>query len=59
MSYKDRQYITQRPNPDCPSFSLYRGSAMGGAFGLGIGARFGAPDKTFFVYLDQIMARCY
>src|SRR5262249_7176099 len=50
MSYKDRQYITQRPNPNCPFFSLYRGSAMGGAFGLGVGARLGAPDKTVFIF---------
>ncbi len=50
MSYKDRQYITQRPNPDCPFFSLYRGSAMGGAFGLGVGARLGAPDKSVFIF---------
>ena len=50
MSYKDRQYITQRPNPDCPFFSLYRGSAMGSAFGLGVGARLGAPDKTVFIF---------
>jgi acetolactate synthase-1/2/3 large subunit len=50
MAYKDRQYITQRPNPDCPFFSLYRGSAMGSSLGLGVGARLGAPDKTVFIF---------
>ena len=50
MAYKDRQYVTQRPNMHCPFFSLYRGSAMGGALGLGIGARLGAPEKTVFVF---------
>ncbi len=29
MSYKDRQYVTQRPNDNCPFCSFYRGSAMG------------------------------
>lgn len=50
MAYKDRQYVTQRPNMNCPFFSLYRGSAMGGALGLGIGARLGEPGKTVFVF---------
>ncbi|MBR7964622.1 thiamine pyrophosphate-dependent enzyme [Burkholderia latens] len=43
LAYKDRQYVTQRPNPYARFFSLYRGSAMGGAFGLAIGAKLVNP----------------
>ncbi|MBN3828230.1 thiamine pyrophosphate-binding protein [Burkholderia sp. Ac-20384] len=44
LAYKDRQYVTQRPNPHANFFSLYRGSAMGGAFGLAIGAKLANPQ---------------
>ncbi|AGC47053.1 acetolactate synthase [Myxococcus stipitatus DSM 14675] len=44
LSYKDRQYITQRPNPNARFFSLYRGSAMGNVLGLCIGARQASPE---------------
>lgn len=50
LSYKDRQYVTQRPNNNCPFYSLYRGSAMGGVLGAAIGAKFGAPEKSVFVF---------
>ncbi|WP_426746250.1 thiamine pyrophosphate-dependent enzyme [Myxococcus faecalis] len=45
LSYKDRQYVTQRPHPNARFFSLYRGSAMGNVLGLCIGARLASPDS--------------
>lgn len=50
LSYKDRQYVTQRPHPHISFHSLYRGSAMGGAFGLGIGAKLAEPGSHVFVF---------
>ncbi|NVJ25758.1 thiamine pyrophosphate-binding protein [Myxococcus sp. AM011] len=45
LSYKDRQYVTQRPHPNARFFSLYRGSAMGNVLGLGIGAKLASPES--------------
>ena len=45
-AYKDRQYVTQRPHPLMRAFSAYQGSAMGGAFGMALGAKLAAPDRT-------------
>lgn len=50
LSYKDRQYVTQRPNNHIHFYSLYRGSAMGGAFGAAVGARLSSPDKPVFLF---------
>ncbi|WP_051880747.1 thiamine pyrophosphate-dependent enzyme [Buttiauxella noackiae] len=50
LAYKDRQYVTQRPSNQIDFFSLYRGSAMGGAFGLAIGAKIAAPESPVFVF---------
>jgi len=50
LAYKDRQYVTQRPNDRIRFFSLYRGSAMGGAFGAAIGARLASPNSAVFVF---------
>jgi len=50
LAYKDRQYVTQRPNPNVRFHSLYRGSAMGGAFGAAIGAKLAKPDATVFAF---------
>lgn len=50
LSYKDRQYVTQRPNNNIRFYSLYRGSAMGGAFGAAVGARLSSPDKPVFLF---------
>lgn len=50
MSYKDRQYITQKPNSNIRFFSLYRGSAMGNAFGTAIGARLANPESPVFMF---------
>ncbi|MCS3429942.1 thiamine pyrophosphate-dependent enzyme [Klebsiella sp. BIGb0407] len=50
LSYKDRQYVTQRPNNNIQFYSLYRGSAMGGAFGAAVGASLSSPDKSVFLF---------
>lgn len=50
LAYKDRQYVTQRPNNHIRFFSLYRGSAMGGAFGVAIGAKLADPGRQVFLF---------
>jgi len=50
LAYKDRQYVTQRPNNRIHFHSLYRGSAMGGAFGAAVGAKLSAPDRPVFLF---------
>ena len=50
LSYKDRQYVTQRPNNNIQFYSLYRGSAMGGAFGVAVGAKLSSPDRPVFLF---------
>lgn len=50
LAYKDRQYVTQRPNNNIRFYSLYRGSAMGGAFGVAIGAKLAHPEKRVFLF---------
>jgi len=50
LAYKDRQYITQRPNNNIHFYSLYRGSAMGGAFGAAIGAKLANLDNRVFLF---------
>jgi len=49
-AYKDRQYVTQRPHPSIPFHTVHDGSAMGGAFGLGVGARAADPSLHTFVF---------
>ncbi|TCV04055.1 thiamine pyrophosphate-dependent enzyme [Samsonia erythrinae] len=50
LAYKDRQYVTQRPNSHLRSYSLYRGSAMGGAFGAAVGTKIASPDSSVFIF---------
>ena len=50
LAYKDRQYVTQRPNNNIKFYSLYRGSAMGGAFGAAVGAKIASPEKSVFLF---------
>lgn len=50
LAYKDRQYVTQRPNNNIRFYSLYRGSAMGGAFGVAIGAKLADPGRQVFLF---------
>lgn len=49
-AYKDRQYVTQRPHQSIPFHTVHDGSAMGGAFGLGVGARAADPGLHTFVF---------
>ncbi|SDE80857.1 acetolactate synthase-1/2/3 large subunit [Dyadobacter soli] len=50
LAYKDRQYVTQRPNNNIRFYSLYRGSAMGGAFGVAIGAKLADQRRQVFLF---------
>lgn len=50
LAYKDRQYVTQRPNDNIRFYSLYRGSAMGGAFGTAVGAKLSNLDNSVFLF---------
>ncbi len=49
-SYKDRQYVTQRPHPHIKFHTTHDGSAMGGAFGLGVGAKIADPSLHTFIF---------
>lgn len=59
LAYKDRQYVTQRPHPHAKIYSLYRGSAMGGAYGLGLGAKIATPAQHVFVFSGDGCFRLY
>jgi len=50
IAYKDRQYVTQRPHPYIPFHTMHDGSAMGGGFGLGVGAKMADPSLHTFVF---------
>lgn len=50
IAYKDRQYVTQRPHPNIRFFTTHDGSAMGGGFGLGVGAKVADPELHTFVF---------
>jgi acetolactate synthase-1/2/3 large subunit len=50
VSYKDRQYVAQRPHPHIRFYTMHHGSAMGGAFGLGVGAKAADPNLHTFVF---------
>jgi len=50
IAYKDRQWATQRPNPNIPFWTTHDGSAMGGGFGIGLGAKAANPDLHTFVF---------
>lgn len=50
ISYKDRQYVTQKPHPFIKFHTLDQGSAMGAALGLGIGARLSDPNLNIFIF---------
>src|SRR5437868_1844815 len=50
IAYKDRQYVTQRPHPYIPFHTMHDGSAMGGGFGLGVGAKVADPSLHTFVF---------
>ncbi len=50
VAYKDRQYVTQRPHPYIRFHTTHDGSAMGGAFGLGVGAKIADPSLHTFIF---------
>ena len=50
LAYKDHQYVVQRPNDNIMFYSLYRGSAMGGAYGIAIGAKLANPKDPVFLF---------
>jgi len=50
VAYKDRQYVMQRPHPHIRFYTAHDGSAMGGAFGLGVGAKIANPAVHTFVF---------
>jgi acetolactate synthase-1/2/3 large subunit len=58
-AYKDRQYVTQRPHPSIPFHTVHDGSAMGGAFGLGVGAKAADPSLHTFVFSGDGCWRLY
>ena len=59
IAYKDRQYVTQRPHPFIPFHTTHDGSAMGGGFGLGIGAKLADPSLHTFVFSGDGCWRLY
>ncbi|UFK39063.1 thiamine pyrophosphate-dependent enzyme [Pectobacterium parvum] len=59
LAYKDRQYVTQRPHPHIRFYSLYRGSAMGGAFGAAIGAKLARPEHAVFLFTGDCCFRLF
>jgi acetolactate synthase-1/2/3 large subunit len=50
VSYKDRQYVTQRPHPNIKFWSLHHGSAMGSGFSMGVGAKLADPSLHTFMF---------
>lgn len=59
MAYKDRQHVLQRPHPHMRFYALYRGSAMGGAYGAGLGAKAADPRSHVFVFSGDGCFRLY
>ncbi len=59
LSYRDRQRIQQRPNENIDFFTSQDGSAMGSAFGLGVGAKIGNPSKNVFIFSGDGCWRLY
>jgi len=59
ISYKDRQYVTQRPDPNIKFWTMHHGSAMGGAFGLGVGAKLADPSRHTFIFSGDGCWRLY
>ena len=50
LAYKDRQYVAQRPHPNIKFWAMHHGSAMGGAFGLGVGAKLADTTLHTFIF---------
>lgn len=50
LAYKDRQYVTQRPNDNIDFHALYRGSAMGYVLGAAVGSKIADMSKNVFAF---------
>ena len=50
LAYKDRQYVTQRPNDNIDFHALYRGSAMGYVLGAAVGSKIADMSKNVFTF---------
>ncbi|WP_413518357.1 thiamine pyrophosphate-dependent enzyme [Carnobacterium maltaromaticum] len=59
LAYKDYHYITQRPKDTITYFSFYRGSAMGGAYGVAVGAKLASPDQRVYLFSGDGCFRLY
>jgi len=59
VSFKDRQYVGQRPHPNIRFYNSQDGAAMGGAFGFGIGAKLADPSLHTFVLSGDGCFRLY
>lgn len=59
MAYKDRQHVIGRPHPHMRFYALYRGSAMGGAYGAALGAKAADPRRHVFVFSGDGCFRLY
>ncbi|HBB53754.1 MAG TPA: hypothetical protein DCZ80_07625, partial [Legionellales bacterium] len=56
-AYRDRQYVLPIPNKNVQFFSSQDGSAMGGALGIGVGAKLAAPQKHCFIFMGDGCSR--
>lgn len=59
ISYRDRQYIMEVAHPNIRFFSPQDGSAMGGAFGMLVGAKTMSPDVHCFAFSGDGCWRLY
>ncbi|QWP76217.1 thiamine pyrophosphate-binding protein [Lysobacter sp. K5869] len=59
MAYKDRQHVLGLPHPHIRFYSLYRGSAMGGAYGAALGAKAADPRRHVFAFSGDGCFRLY
>ncbi|MCH9770291.1 MAG: hypothetical protein K0U12_05370 [Gammaproteobacteria bacterium] len=58
-AYRDRQAVLNQPNSNITFFTLSQGSAMGSAFGLGVGAAISDPHKKCFVFSGDGCSRYF
>jgi acetolactate synthase-1/2/3 large subunit len=56
-AYRDRQYVLPIPDKNVQFFSSQDGSAMGGALGIGLGAKLAAPQKHCFIFMGDGCSR--
>lgn len=59
IAYRDRQSILKQPNENIKIFSANHGSAMGSAFGLGVGAAISDPKQKIFIFSGDGCFRLY